>query len=88
MALGCSYSPGPHLPERHFLAPDFITTWTQAITGADLFFAPIFKGAAATIGGAVDCKGQPVSSAAARPAGGNFVIRCGLLYRRGQEAVE
>jgi transposase InsO family protein len=75
--------PSPHLPERHFLAPDFIATWTEAIT-ADPFFAPIFKGAAATIGGAVDCKGQPVSPAAARPAGGTFVIRCGLLYRRGQ----
>jgi hypothetical protein len=75
--------PSPHLPERHFLAPDFIATWTQAIT-ADPFFAPIFKGAAATIGGAVDCKGQPVSPAAARPAGGTFVILCGLVYRRGQ----
>ncbi len=71
------------LPERHFLAPHFVTVWAQAIP-TDPFFAPIFKGAAATIGGAVDCKGWPVSQAAARPAGCTFVIRCGLLYRRGQ----
>ena len=75
--------PSPYLPERHFLAPDFVTAWAHAIT-MDPFFAPIFKGAAATIGGAVDCKGQPVSPPNARPAGGTFIIRCGLLYRRGQ----
>jgi len=32
----------------------------------------------------VDCKGRPVSPATARPAGGTFIILCGLLYRRGQ----
>jgi hypothetical protein len=55
---------------------------------ADPFFAPIFKEAAATIGGVVDCKGQPVSLAAARPAGGTFIISCGLLSRRGQWEVD
>ena len=50
----------------------------------DPFFGPIFKGAAATVGGPVDCRGRPVSGTASRPAGGTFIIRCGLLYRRGQ----
>ena len=50
----------------------------------DPFFGPIFKGAAATVGGPVDCRGRPVSGTACRPAGGTFIIRCGLLYRRGQ----
>ena len=73
----------PTQPELHFLDPDFVTVWQQAVT-TDPFFAPIFKGAAATVGGMVDRKGQRVSLQAARPAGGIFMIRCGLLYRRGQ----
>ncbi len=48
------------------------------------FFGPIFNGAAATVGGMVDRLGQPVAPSTARPAGGAFLIRCGLLYRRGQ----
>ena len=70
-------------PERHFLAPDFIAAWKEAMP-TDQFFAPILKGAAATVGGMVDRTGQPVTPQAARPAGGAFLIRCGLLYRRGQ----
>jgi hypothetical protein len=73
----------PLNPERHFLAPDFVATWRQEVL-TDPFIAAIFKGAAATHGGAVDCKGQPVAPPTARPAGGTFLVRCGLLYRRGQ----
>ena len=73
----------PLLPERDFLAPDFLSTWQQEIV-TDPFFAVIFKGAAATVGGLVDRRGQPVTPPSARPAGGTFLIRCGLLYRRGQ----
>ena len=57
----------PTQPELHFLDPDFVTVWQQAVT-TDPFFAPIFKGAAATVGGMVDRKGQRVSLQAARPA--------------------
>ena len=49
----------------------------------DRFFGPIFKGAAATVGGPVDCSGRPVTGATSRPAGGTFIIRWGLLYHRG-----
>jgi len=73
----------PLQPARDFLAPDFLATWRQEIL-TDPFFAPIFKGATATVGGLVDRRGQPVSPSTARPAGGTFLIRCGLLYRRGQ----
>ncbi len=38
----------------------------------------------ATIGGAVDCKGQQVSPAAARPAGGTFVIDTAYSTARGR----
>ena len=74
---------GPAQSERHFLAPDFIAAWSRE-TPVDPFFGPIFKGAAATVGGPVDCHGRPVTGATIRPAGGAFIIRCGLLYRRGQ----
>jgi len=75
--------PNQSLPERHFLDPTFVAAWSQEVT-TDPFFGPIFKGAAATVGGPVDCHGHPVSAPTARPAGGAFIIRCGLLYRRGQ----
>ena len=75
--------PDPTLSERHFLSEEFIAAWQRELP-LDPFFAPIFKGAAATVGGLVDCKGSPVAPPCARPAGGTFLIRCGLLYRRGQ----
>ena len=74
---------GPTQTERHFLAPDFVAAWSWE-TPVDPFFGPIFKGAAATVGGPVDCHGRPVTGATSRPAGGTFIIRCGMLYRRGQ----
>ena len=80
---GIRVPPSPTLSERHFLAPDFLAAWVQEMP-TDPFFGPIFQGAAATVGGAVDCRGRPVTAATARPAGGAFIIRCGLLYRRGQ----
>ena len=49
--------------------PPFVATWSRVLP-TDPFFAPIFKGAAATV--------------AAPSTGGAFIIRCGLLYRRGQ----
>ena len=45
---------------------------------------PTFNGAASTVGGAIDCRGHPVAPATHRPAGSALIIRCGLLYRRGQ----
>ena len=80
---GVTVPPNPSQPERHFLAPTFIAAWSQEMP-TDPFFGPIFKGAAATVGGAVDCHGHPVAAPTSRPAGGAFIIRCGLLYRRGQ----
>ena len=40
---------------------------------------PASSSAAATVGGAVKCRGRPVA-----PGRRSFVIRCGLLHRRGQ----
>ena len=74
---------GPVQVDRHFLDPDFVAAWSRE-TPVDPFFGPIFKGAAATVGGPVDRHGRPVAGSTSRPAGGTFIIRCGLLYRRGQ----
>ena len=49
-------------------------------------FGPIARGAAATLGKPVDRHGVAVLDASRAPPGGAFVVRCGLLYRRGQGA--
>jgi hypothetical protein len=74
---------GPVQVDRHFLDPDFVAAWSRE-TPVDPFFGPIFKGVAATVGGPIDRHGRPVAGATSRSAGGNLIIRCGLLYRREQ----
>ena len=60
----------------------------------DPFFDPIFQGATASPGQAVDSRGRAVqhtkgghSGRADVPRGGTFIIWCGLLYRAGQGSV-
>ncbi len=48
------------MPERHFLAPEIIVAWKEEILN-DQLFPPVFKGAAATMGGMVDRSGQLVT---------------------------
>jgi hypothetical protein len=79
--------PNSSQPSRQFLAPDFVEPCSATCTPIS-FSDPIFKVAAATIGGMVDRKGQPVAPPTARPAGGAFLIRCDMLYRRGQGEAE
>jgi hypothetical protein len=50
----------------------------------DSFFGPIVRGAAATLGKPVDRHGVPILNASRAAPGGTFLVRCGLLYRRGQ----
>ena len=75
--------PNPVQPERHFLSTYFVATWSRELS-TDPFFGPIFKGAAATVGCAVDCRGHSLAPATQRQAGGAFIIGCCLLYRRGR----
>ncbi len=42
------------------------------------------RGAAAALGKLVDRLGAPIVEPARAPNGGTFLVRCGLLYRRGQ----
>jgi hypothetical protein len=51
----------------------------------DALFGPIVRGAAATLGKPVDRHGAAILDALRAPSGGAFLVRCGLLYRRGQD---
>ena len=65
----------------------FIASWQREMP-LDPIFAPILKGATVHVGGLVDCKGRPVVPSRHRPAGGSFLLRCGMLYRRGQSEAD
>ena len=77
-------------PDDRFLTPAFVKGLREG-THTDPFFGPIFQGATASPGQAVDSHGRAVQRAkedrrgrADVPRGGIFIIRCGLLYREGQ----
>jgi hypothetical protein len=46
------------------------------------------RGVAAALGKLVDRLGTPIVEPARAPKGGTFLVRCGLLYRRGQGAAD
>ena len=77
----------PVSSDDHFLASAFVRTLVQELA-VDTFFGPIMRGAAATIGKLVDRHGEVSLDASRTPAGGMFLVRCGLLYRRGQGAAD
>ncbi len=51
-----------------------------------MVFGPIVRGAAAALGKLVDRLGTPIADSSCATKGGTFLVRCGLLYRRGQGA--
>ncbi len=57
--------PNPSQPSRQTLAPDFVAA-LQREMHIDHFFGPVFNGAAATVGGMVDRKEQPMAPPQAR----------------------
>ena len=84
LATGATTAQTPiNRPDGHFLAPEFVETWAREIM-VDSFFASIMTGAAASLGKLVDRTGTPLQASKKSPKGGAFLIRCGLLYRRGQ----
>ncbi len=87
LALGTrtTVAPVPPAPSLdHFLAPAFVQALVRKLA-ADAFFRPIVRGAAATLGKPVNRHGAAVLDASRAPPGGAFLVRCGLLYRRGQD---
>jgi hypothetical protein len=86
LALGTGTTPAPPPPvpsDDHFLAPAFVQTLVQELA-VEAFFGPIMRGAGATLGRPVDRHGAAVLKASRAPPGGTFLVRYGLLYRRGQ----
>ena len=88
LGTGTTAAPTPPAPsDDHFLAPAFVQTLVLELA-VDAFFGPIVRGAAATFGKAVDRHGAAILDASRAPPGGAFLVRCGLLYRRGQGAAD
>jgi len=86
LGTGTTTAPTPPVPsDAHFLAPAFVQTLVRELA-VDAFFGPIVRGAAATLGQPVDRHGNAILDASRISPGGTFLVRCGLLYRRGQGA--
>ena len=83
LGTGTTTAPNPPAPSAdHFLAPTFVQSLVRELA-VDAFFGPILRGAAAT-----DRHGAAMSDPSHTPSGGTFLVRCGLLYRRGQGAAD
>jgi hypothetical protein len=83
-------TPSPPVPsEDFFLSPKFAQTLVAELA-VDAIFGPIMFSAAAALGQLVNCLGTPVAShgSACAAKGWTFLIRCGLLYRRGQSVTD
>jgi len=84
LGTGTTTAPSPPTPsDDQFLSPAFVQRLAAALT-TDTLFGPIVRGAAAALGRLVDRLGAPIVDPARTPKGGAFLVRCGLLYRRGQ----
>ena len=84
LGTGNTTAPQPPVPSDDlFLSPTFVQTLAAELA-VDSFFGPIVRGAAAAFGRLVDRHGTPIVDTAHVPQGGSFLVRCGLLYRRGQ----
>ena len=84
LGTGTTLTPTPPVPsDDHFLAPAFVRSLVRELA-ADAFFGPIGRGAAATLGQLVDRHGTALLGTSRTVPGGSFLVRCGLLYRRGQ----
>ena len=86
LTLGMGLTPAltPPVPcDDHFLAPAFVRSLVRKLA-VDTFFRPIVRGAAATLGKPVDRHGATILNASPATPGGAFLVRCCLLYQRGQ----
>ena len=84
LGTGTTTAPSPPVPsDDMFLSPTFVQTLAAELA-VDTVFGPIVRGAAIALGQLVDRHGAPLVDPALSPKGGTFLVRCGLLYRRGQ----
>ena len=82
---GIMQAPPP--PEPSNTSPTFVHTLATEID-LDPVSGPILRGAAAVLGRLVDWYGAPVIDPTRTLKGGTFLVRNGLLYRRGQGAAD
>ena len=84
LGTGTTTAPAPPVPSNDlFLSPTFVQNLAVELA-VDTVFGPIVRGAAAALGQLVDRRGAPIVGPAHAPKGGAFLVRCRLLYRRGQ----
>ena len=84
LGTGTTTAPSPPVPSDDlFLSPSFVQTLSKELAD-DTLFGPIMRGAAEALGTLVDRHGTPLVDRKTTPRGGTFLVRCGLLYRRGQ----
>ena len=84
LGTGTTTAPSPPVPSDDlFLSPTFVQTLVAELA-ADALFGPIVRGAAPALGKLVDRLGSPIVGPTHSLKGGTFLVRCGLLYRRGQ----
>jgi hypothetical protein len=84
LGTGTTTAPSPPAPaDDQFLSPAFVQRLAADLT-TDTLFEPIVRGAAAALGKLVDQLGTPIADPARIRKGGAFLVRCGLLYCRGQ----
>ena len=84
LGTGTTTAPSPPVSSDDlFLSPTFVQTLVAELA-RDAVFGLIVRGAAAALGKLVDRSYAPISGSARAPKGGAFLVRCGLLYRRGQ----
>ncbi len=80
LGTGMMRAPSPPVPsEDFFLSLTFVQSLVAALA-IDTLFWPIMRCAATAIGQLVELLGAPTRT----PKSGTFLVRCGLLYRRGQ----
>ena len=87
LSSGTTQAPPPLPSNDLFLSPTFVQSLATELA-VDPVFGPILRGAAAALGRLVDRCGAPVTDPAHTPKGGTFLVRCGLIYRRGQGAAD
>ncbi len=86
LGTGTTTAPSPPVPSDDlFLSPTFVQTLVVELA-VDEVFGPILRGAAVALGQLVDRLGQQIAGPTCTPKGGTLLVRCGLLYRRGQGA--
>ena len=73
LGTGATTAPPPPAPSDDFL-----------LATADAYIWPTMRGAAVALGQPVDRHGAPIEATARSPKGGTFLVRCRLLYSRGQ----